>query len=317
MRAVKNKYCNKYRFGWLIFLSPFILVGKSEDLSVRQTIERSIPYVEVKGQEWIKKNKCVSCHQINTMIWSLSLAKQKGFIVSEKLRSWIDWSVEESLKNNEKGKVVGRLNKEGVAQILFADLEIESSQREKLINLLALDQKKDGTWDAGGQLPVQKRPVKETSLVSSSWIALSARQKVSQASIPTIRAQKEAESIEWYVVNLLLSSRNGDGKVHTFTNKLKEFQNSDGGWGWLVNESSDALGTGMALYALEYAKSKKTSEERTRAIEFLIRTQKTDGTWPVKATKRKKREKVEETSTYWGTAWAIIGLTSGLSDNEH
>lgn len=305
-----------YRFVGLIFLCPFILVGKSEDLLVRQTIERSIPYLELKGQEWIKKNKCVSCHQVNTMIWSLSLAKQKGFAVSKKLGSWIDWSVEESLKKNEKGKRVGRLNKEGVAQILFADLKIENSQREKLLDLLALDQKKDGTWDAGGQLPAQKRPAKETSLVSSSWIALSARKKVSQASIPTIHIQKEGQSIEWYVVNLLLPSVNGDEKVNSFTNKLKEFQNSDGGWGWLVNEPSDALGTGMALYALQYVNSEKTLETRTRAIEFLTRTQRTDGTWPVKGTKRKKREKVEETSTYWGTAWAIIGLTSGLSDKD-
>ena len=96
-----------FRFITLIFFGPFILVGKSEDLSLRQTIKRSIPYVELKGQEWIKKNKCVSCHQVNTMIWSLSLAKKKGFMVSEKLESWIDWSVEESLKNNEKGKLVG------------------------------------------------------------------------------------------------------------------------------------------------------------------------------------------------------------------
>ena len=93
------------RFVSLIFFGPFILVGKSEDLSLRQTIERSIPYIELKGQEWIKKNKCVSCHQVNTMVWSLSKAKKKGFIVSEKLESWIDWSVEESLKNNEKGKL--------------------------------------------------------------------------------------------------------------------------------------------------------------------------------------------------------------------
>lgn len=140
------------RFVTLIFFGPFILVGKWEDLSLRQTIERSIPYIELKGQEWIKKNKCVSCHQVNTMIWSLSLAKQKGFMVSEKLESWIDWSVKESLKTNEKEKVVGRLNKEGVAQILFADLKIEDSKREKLLDLLALDQKKDGTWDAGGAI---------------------------------------------------------------------------------------------------------------------------------------------------------------------
>lgn len=146
-----------YRFVGLIFLCPFILVGKSEDLLVRQTIERSIPYVELKGQEWIKKNKCVSCHQVNTMIWSLSLAEKKGFAVSEKLGSWIGWSVEESLKKNEKGKRVGRLNKEGVAQILFADLKIKNSQREKLLDLLALDQKNDGTWDAGGAIACPKK----------------------------------------------------------------------------------------------------------------------------------------------------------------
>ena len=93
--------------------------------------------------------------------------------------------------------------------------------------------------------------------------------------------------------------------------ELAKQQQSDGGWGWLVNDPSDALGTGMALYALLQTSSVEPAVIQ-RAQQFLVATQGDDGSWPVKGTKAKKRDSVQETATYWGTTWAVIALTESL-----
>ena len=74
---------------------------------IRATIQRSIPYIEEKGVWWIETKKCVSCHRVGTMLWSLNAAQQKGFRVSDRLDEWLDWSLDTSLSKNDKGKIIG------------------------------------------------------------------------------------------------------------------------------------------------------------------------------------------------------------------
>ncbi|MCA9020956.1 MAG: hypothetical protein KDA74_12490, partial [Planctomycetaceae bacterium] len=72
------------------------------------------------------------------------------------------------------------------------------------------------------------------------------------------------------------------------------------------------LGTGMALYALLEAGVDRQDATVKRAQQFLVSTQRPDGSWPVKGTKEKKKANVEETAVYWGTCWAVIGLVESL-----
>ncbi|MEM7230922.1 MAG: hypothetical protein AAF517_02025 [Planctomycetota bacterium] len=49
-----------------------------------------------------------------------------------------------------------------------------------------------------------------------------------------------------------------------------------------------------------------------RARAFLLKTQGEDGVWETPSTlKRKKREAIE-TSNYFGTGWAVLGLLETL-----
>jgi hypothetical protein len=48
------------------------------------------------------------------------------------------------------------------------------------------------------------------------------------------------------------------------------------------------------------------------ACQFLVETQRDDGSWDVRGTKERKKNGLEETSTYWGTTWATIGLLQTL-----
>ena len=296
--------------------------GPTND-QVQAAVQRSIPYIQEQGSWWIEEKKCVSCHRVGTMIWSLSAARQQGFEVSDKLDDWQSWATEVSLSTNDKGKVVGLGNKEGVAQILLSlhgDAD-QSDARKKLTALLLDGQQADGSWKPGGQLPSQKRPKPETTSVSTMWLALALISEASDEQVAPaveqamtfITESPPGKSTEWYAVQLLLAAwRNDLPSRDQFAEELRTRQQADGGWGWIVGEESDALGTGMAVYALMRAGVDRDDPSILRARQFLVSTQHDDGSWAVRGTKANRKDDVQETAVYWGTTWAALGLIATL-----
>lgn len=295
-------------------------------VQIRETVQRGIPYIEEKGLWWIEEKKCVTCHRVGNMVWSLQVAKQRGFTVSERLAEWRQWSIDKTLANNDKGKITGLGNKEGVAQLLLspdpnlADSE-QTELRKKLAAILLEEQRPDGSWKAGGQLPFQKRPAAETDAVSTMWLTLALlAEGKNEASTPVltramkyIEASSPGKSVEWYAVRLLLAVQSGEMEVRDqLVKQLRNQQHPDGGWGWMIADDSDALGTGLALYALVSAGVDRNDPAIKGAQQFLVSTQRDDGSWPVRGTKEKKKASVQETAVYWGTTWAVIGLVESL-----
>ncbi len=278
-------------------------------------IKKSIPYLEQKGVEWIEQKNCVSCHRIGNMIWSLSKARQQGFKVSEQLDQWIKWSVDVSLNKDKDGKPTGLSNQEGVAQLILGQEDVELQKRSELIGLLKEGQEPDGCWSPGGQLPMQKRSKLETKEASTMWIALSLKNYAPNAFESALANLKGnlGKSTEWIALKLMISQEIKDANsTDHYLKLLLKSQNHDGGWGWLISEQSDAFATGMVLYALEFSGPNIDRSPMTKARSFLFQTQNPDGSWSVPSTKRKKKESIEETASYWGTSWAVLGLLHGL-----
>lgn len=316
-------------FGSVLLFATIGALPESQPttIQIREAVQRSIPYIEKQGLWWIEKKKCVTCHRGGTMIWSLTTAKQNGFTVSDRLDEWRDWAIEKSLSKNDKGKVVGLGNREGVAQILLSSdrghLKPEqAANRKKLAALLRDGQQSNGSWKAGGQLPFQKRAKSETDHVSTMWLALALlvegvddeNRQVVENALQHIQSGSPGKSVEWYALRLLLAVQNKNTTLRDqLVKRLRDQQKANGGWGWMVADESDALGTGMALYALVRAGVKSNAPVIQKAQQFLVSTQRDDGSWPVKGTKEKKKGSVQETAVYWGATWAVIGLVESLS----
>jgi squalene-hopene/tetraprenyl-beta-curcumene cyclase len=292
---------------------------------VRTAVRRSIPYIEQKGEAWIREKKCVSCHRAGNMAWTLGAAREKGFTVSRRLDEWFTWSLEKSLSRDDQGKIDGAANREGVAQLLLARQFFAGADRaetyRQLQKVIAEGQQADGAWKPGGQLPSQKRPADETAVVSTAWVALAlpadAPDEAFKKAVERVSASPPGQSTEWWAVALLLAERTGDrSRVGELIGKLRGQQQADGGWGWTVGEPSDALGTGVALYALLRAGVGRDDASIQRGRQFLVRTQRDDGSWPVHGTKANKKGGIEETAVYWGTAWAALALVESLPAAE-
>lgn len=303
---------------------------------LRKAIEKSLPYIEEKGLDWIEKKKCVSCHRVSFMTWSLSSAARRGFDVDlEKINEWIDWSIDKGIPKPDGEKTVATKNADGLSQQLIARAEYPADETRdevwsKYVDLILNVQRDDGLWKPAGQLPGQKRKVAETTDVSAVWHAValtrelsseseSARQEMLKSALDVavnkFSIRSEAASTEWYIARLLFALESGDDvAAETSMKELLSLQQPDGSWGWLKSDSGDALATGMSLYAL--ARSADFNSQREAAVQFavkfLVENQRDDGSWAVKGTKEKKKGKVEETAVYWGTTWASIGLLETL-----
>jgi ankyrin repeat protein len=99
---------------------------------------------------------------------------------------------------------------------------------------------------------------------------------------------------------------------------LAAAQRADGGWNQLPEMASDAYATGQALYALSVAgKMAVSNPVYQKGIDYLLRTQASDGTWHVETRAIWLQPYFESGFPYGrdqfisaaGTAWAVMALT--------
>jgi squalene-hopene/tetraprenyl-beta-curcumene cyclase len=296
---------------------------------IRSAVEKALPYLMDRGQWWIDEKKCITCHRIGVAVWGLHEAARRGFDVDrEKLAEWTKFSLENAaVKKGADTPAGDAKNPDGASQLLLGlpRAAMDDESRASLILHVTATQQDDGSWKPAGQLPQQKRPAAETTAVSTIWQALALTsvegpdiEEVRTKALAWIDADKkvgDAKSTEWFVVRLLLAkARGATAEVERLRDELLKLQHNDGGWGWLTKDESDALATGMALYALAEAGLDGRAEVVRRVWKFLADTQQDDGSWAVKGTKTGKKDKVEETATYWGAAWAVLGIARTLPE---
>ena len=317
---------------WRAFLTAGlcfgITCGLRAESDVHAAIDKSLPYLEQAGVTWMEKRGCVSCHQVPFMLWSLSAASENGFKVDrDKLQQWQDWStqVRNFVKPNQKDdldqKETLAANIDTMNALLLAiQGDSQPDWRATFSEALIDNQQDDGSWKACGQLPAQKRPGRETTRVTVLWTLLALAKegqepKDLKSAFELADQSQDAVSTEWWVARLLLADQWGASDRENYRNELLSRQREDGGWGWLSDDPSDALATGMALYAVELTAQSQQSDEAAeideasgRAVRFLLSTQNENGSWNVPGTKKSTRDQPTPTSNYWGTAWAVIGM---------
>ena len=294
----------------LLFLAAMTLGAAADD--AHEIARKSLPFLQEKGLAWIEDRQCASCHQVPSMLWSLNSAIKAGLITeSLEVVKWTQWAADWRHWNQTGDKDgVDKVSAGNIDTMVFLLLGRSDDAAPWVADFRAQilkNQQPDGSWKAGGQLPLGKRPPREIHEVTTMWTLFALK----PAADDPVRKQAEeylakaqpGQSTEWHAARLLLKPDDA-----ALRETLLGFQHEDGGWGWLTKERSDAFGTGLALYALAASGLPAEHDSRKKAISYLKSTQTPDGSWLVPSTRARDKNKINKTATYWGTAWAVIGL---------
>ena len=300
----------------LCLLTALTTASAEEALDIAK---RSLPFIKEKGLAWIEDRQCASCHQVPSMLWSLNSAARAGLDTERKeTTEWTPWAADWRHWNQTGDKDgVDKVSAGNIDTMVFLLLGLDSSNEPRpawtadFRAQILKNQQPDGSWKPGGQLPLGKRPAREIHEVTTMWTLLALKSyageevpaEVQKRTDDFLAKAQPGASTEWHVVRLL--TKPDDAALR---DALLKLQHEDGGWGWLTKEPSDAFGTGLALYALAKSGLPAGHDARKKAVAFLKTTQTADGSWPVPSTRARDKNKINKTATYWGTAWAVIGL---------
>lgn len=316
----------------LLFHTLYAGGSPTPEDTIRGVVQKSLPYIDKRGQSWKNSKGCHSCHRTTFTVWALNRATEKGLEVdpgklaqwNEKGRQWQAFARKKKAKemNDSDGEKLLQGENSAVSQMLLGRPLGEDPGKAAWIaqyrKSLLSAQEKNGSWKAKGQLPKQKRPLRETTEANTFWavLALADYEDGNPATETSIKKALDwagkspgGISTEWWSTKLLVERQLGKkAKADALRKTLLEKQNPDGGWGWLTEESSDALGTGFALYALGNDDVPISDPRIKKSIQFLASNQTKDGSWIVNGTKEDDRDEPAETARYWGTCWAAIGM---------
>lgn len=290
---------------------------------VRSSAERSLGFVEKQGVAWLDNRKCIACHHGAWMLWSFNEAQRAGIAVDAKKLDALTSRVVtmyQSLRPDYVKNKSGWVESTYMLMSPYDAVAVDANTpdwRSIAAGIVVAGQQADGSWKYAGQ--GLDRPELENSEATTLWalLALPAGAKADPAeaashekALAWLKGIKPGPGHDSAALRLAIESRYGDpARAAQLKDELVSRQNSDGGWQWSEHRASDAFATGEAIYVLTLAGMKNDAPAIQKAWTFLLTTQLPDGSWLCLTRKPKGGTEI---SSYWGTAWATIGLSRSL-----
>jgi Prenyltransferase and squalene oxidase repeat len=315
----------------LIWLGLSVLAARADhpvrpdEAKLRAAIAKSLNFLDNEADTWMDERNCNACHHMPELLWSHREAKRRGLPIDQKkFDELVAWSY-----------APGKNTKAGLEMTAFLKLALPDKPAPELTKLILDEQQPDGSWKPAGQFAVrQRRDTREATENSTRLflLALAAQDADQQAAEEArkkaaawIEANEPAKSVETLVFRILYAERFGSPeKADALRAGILKLQHLDGGWAWAIgDEQSDSLATGEVLYALEQSPDTSCAGAVTLAQNWLLDRQRADGGWSIDFARisrfdRSGPDKIKSFKdatgiyTFWGSAWATIGLLQGL-----
>jgi len=304
-------------------------------------VKHGLQFLQKEALAWKETHKCAACHHAATMIWTFNEAKAAGYRVDEQaLKEVIDWAFGEVTNSLaiqppprdvvNLGWVYTLLAMETAPQFSLRSLGVPANSpdsetfrgtnadviqpaRRIFIERIIAKQASDGSWGK----PLDERvplggPIEDIAVLCRLALLQTSDQSTSVVDCLAkaanwLAANQDNTSRQGRNLRLLMNLREGKsaGELTRVIEAITAQQNADGGWSQTPELASDAYATGQTLYVLARAGIKPDSTTMRRGVDFLIRTQHEDGSWPMLS---RVNAKNLNPITAAGTAWALLGL---------
>lgn len=301
--------------------------------SIRKAIAKSLPLMESSAAFSLMQRKCFTCHHVSFPAITANAAWKRGFkidkanMADQLQRTLKDLSSDVSRFLDGRFPT-GKGDQLGHAAWLLKDLgwPVDKTTTDTVRFLVDHDK------DAGGWRPNADRPPTVGSPFTTTFVALQALDHYRTPLLgPDIRKRWQA-AVDWLKTNPSFDNEDmvfrlralhlaEDDAFKTEAGKLLDSQHEDGGWAQIIQMNSGPYATGSALAALcDTGILNSDSPEFQRAIRFLLKTQKDDGSWYVQTRVLARQPfyqslfpyKQDQFISMAATAWATYALLQAI-----
>jgi squalene-hopene/tetraprenyl-beta-curcumene cyclase len=297
----------------------------SGDPRARQAAQRGLDFLAREAVAWQERNNCYGCHVQAVTIEAFSVGRHNQYEIKDvSLKTVLEGMLSvkggarspgglthDSPSIGETGKILG------AAAFARYDQWVDDDVRDVLLDeatrILEKQQANGGVLLPWASAPVATDEVQGTALAIVTWRQAYERSAddrwltAIQRAEDRLRAivaewkgsQQSIQSIDYAIIGLLAAGvGTREDVVADLGVKLREMQNTDGGWGLTKGDGSGALATGQALYVLRLLGMTDRDDAIARGTGWLIEKQASDGGW---------------SHAGFGKAeamWAVLGLVS-------
>lgn len=326
----------------LLWLGSGVLFAASpetEATKLRAAIQKSIDLLQKSGPIFVKNAACTSCHHQSLPAMAISLARQKGFRIDERVaREQLQASA--AFLNARRERYLQVIDPGGAADTISYSLlgmAAENYRPDALTDAMAYylkaTQSSDGRWRT-----TSHRPPLEYSDISTTAVSLRAtqlyspegeraeyRKRVERAAAWLRRETPRANEERAFKLLGLAWAKAARAAIEETARELLAAQRADGGWSQLLTLSSDAYATGQALVALHQAAALPVSDPAyKKGVQWLLQTQLEDGSWLVKSRSLPFQPYFESGFPHgpdqWisssGASWATMALALALDPEQ-
>lgn len=297
--------------------------------TVREAVQKALPPIEKSAAEYTRKVSCFGCHHQAASVFTLAIARERGFRIDEENFQVQVRRTETDLRSALVNYREGRGQGGGATRAGYALWTLDlggwkpDETTRTVAKFLADRDAATGPWRSGSQ-----RPPSEGSAFTATGVSLLGLRAFAGEEVKEKLAARNSRIVTWAkqtmpadneerVFRLWLLQALGEKDLREAVRGLVEKQQPDGGWSQLDGQPTDAYATGSALVALQRAGGLAVNDPvYQRGIMYLVRTQGADGTWHVKTRSRPIQQYFESGFPYGkdqfismaGSCWATAAL---------
>jgi ankyrin repeat protein len=270
--------------------------GPVAEGDLRAASARAIKLIQHSQVVWYQKQVCTSCHHQLLPEMPITLARERGVALDEKVARDTTSTAFAYLK--EFDAVVQGYD---FIDVLFDGWAISAAKlagvkpslsTSAYAQFIASRQHADGSWPT-----MDARPPQAHSLFTSTAVCAQAIRHYLPAEFRAEQERRLAQAREWLIKTQPRTTEDkafqlfglrwtgaGEEARQKAARRLVAEQREDGGWAQLPAMTSDAYATGEVLVALREGAGLQTSDPAyQRGLRFLLKTQEPDGAWRVKS----------------------------------
>jgi ankyrin repeat protein len=302
---------------------------------LKPAIQKTIGLVEKSSWEFFAASGCVSCHAQSMTDWATGEARAKGLHVDEKAsaeRVKMLQSIYPPEPLLERMDAAGAMEQLAYPLVGLAANNYPADRlTDGMVANIAASQRADGSWHVGAAA----RPPAEEGDIFRTAVCIRALKAYGPPGRGVEMAGRIARARQWLQAAKPTTAEDRNMQLMGLywagvTSGLKPLarailaqQQPDGGWRQHEGLPTDSYATGESLYALAVSGQTLVSDKAwKRGAQYLLNTQRPDGSWFVKSHSPRIQAFFEGGFPYgydqwisnWGTSWSALALTAAVDE---